>query len=28
MGPPTPGSEVPTMDLSSLRYLDDVCPIK
>lgn len=28
MTPPTPGSEVPTMDLNSVRYLDDVCPIK
>jgi len=28
MAAPTPGSEVPTMDLNSVRYLDDVCPIK
>jgi hypothetical protein len=28
MGPPTPASNVPTIDVSSIRYLDDECPIK
>ncbi len=28
MAPPTPGSNVPVMDVSNVRFLDDSCPIK
>ena len=28
MGPPTPASNVPTMDVNSIQYLADECPIK
>jgi len=28
MSPPTPGTSVPVMDLTSVGYLADTCPIQ
>jgi hypothetical protein len=28
MSPPTPGTDVPVMDLTSVGYLEDTCPVR